>query len=162
MNNTEELNNTVDDILSQLKQVPATVKKAQTVAVTRENLEQFILDNASKLITTASEAMQEVKDFVSTAPDADSVEALASLVNANATALETLNRLLIAGKRNETVLKVKQMDVDSRKEQLDTAIGARLVLTREELLKNLVAPTKPVQQVQLIEAEYTITPSLSN
>ncbi len=162
MNNTEELNNTVDDILFQLKQVPATVKKAQTVAVTKENLEQFILDNASKLITTASEAMQEVKDFVSTAPDADSVEALASLVNANATALETLNRLLIAGKRNETMLKVKQMDVDSRKDQLDTAIGARLVLTREELLKNLIAPAKPVQQVQLIEAEYTVTPSLSN
>ena len=161
MENENDMDLAVNDIISQLKQVPANAKKAKSAGLSRENLEQFILDNASKLIITASEAMDEVKDFVSTAPDAESIDALASLVNANATALETLNRLLIAGKRNETVLKVKQMDVDSRKEQLDTAIGAKLVLTREELLKNLLNVHAPTP-VQVIEGDFTTQLTLSS
>ena len=136
-----ELKNSVNSIIEQLRDVPATVNNYSQIPdinVTETNLEEFVLKHAGNLVVQASQTVEMMKDYISSAPNADDVSAFADLVNANTSALEVMGKVLTQNKKNTNAVKIKQMEIDNKKENLNTAIGASLLLTREELMDQLL------------------------
>ena len=56
--------------------------------------------------------------------------------------LEVLQKRSIADKKNETAVKIKTMDIDSKKELQETGDTTRLLMSREELFKMLIIQQK--------------------
>lgn len=148
---SEETVNSVETIIDQLRNVPRVVAEASKYddVLTKDNLEEFILKHTGSLVRQAAESVSLVKDYVETAPNAEDVTALAELIRATSSAVESLNKILVTDKRSQTALTIKQMDLQSKQEQFDTAVGVKLMLTREELMKQLLNPPKPVIDVQV-------------
>lgn len=144
-----DLSSSVNSIIDQLKETPRNISNFKEQSnVTPENLEEFILKHASGLVVNATEAVENMKDYVGASPTSDEVSSLADLINATSSALESMSKILIANKKNATTVKVKQMDIDNKQQTLDTVVGASLTLTREELMKQLL------KNSNVIEAEY--------
>jgi len=130
------LDNIVDDIVNQLQNTTQEVKKqSRELNITPDNVEQFLIDNASKLIQRAVDATEDID-----ATDPEAAEALAELIKASSAAIDALNKLYISREKNRTSQKLKKMEIKA-KERL--AIGGdektRITFSREEILKHLFA-----------------------
>jgi len=104
------------------------------------------LNYSGKLIKGTVDYVEEVKQFITSAPDSRDVDALSKLVGASASAIESLNKILLQDKANEAKIQVKQMDIESKKELQDSnneKLG--LSINREELLKQLVNDAKIIE-----------------
>ena len=144
----ENIEDQVGDILDQLKSAPKVIRKVESLNLTKENLEEFILKYAGDLVQTSSDAVNTINDHILSAPTAEDVVALAELIKASNSSIETLNKMLLTDKKHHTLIKIKQMDVDSRKKELDTAIGAKLLMSREELMKQfLMNVSEPIKTI---------------
>lgn len=151
---SEESVNSVDNIIEQLRNVPRAVTEVsqEEDVLTRDNLEEFILKYTGNLVKQASESVSLVKDYVETAPNAEDVTALAELIRATSTAVEGLNKILVTNKRSKTAMDIKQLELQSKQQQFNTAVGVGLMLTREELMKQLLNPPKPTIDVKTEQA----------
>ena len=131
-----------NDIIEQLKNVPKEAKKAsakmEMEPLEKEKVEQFIIDNSSKLISDSMEMINNMKEVVFHVPDAENVSSLAELIKASTGAIETLNKLVTQDKKTQTQLQVKQMDIQSKKMLQDSEQDHKMKLSREEILKNLI------------------------
>jgi hypothetical protein len=144
----QNLDNTVDSILSQLKNTPTILKKvnkASTDEITKENLENFVIQYTSRLIENATESVEYIKDNVQAAPTAEDVISLAELIKSTSGALEVLNKIVNTNKKSDTTIKVKQLDVDSKREELDTKVNLSLTASREEMMKQLFNKAKTIE-----------------
>jgi len=135
----EELDEAVNDIISQLKQSNKTAKTpVEENVLKREDIEDFIIQNSSRLIKKSLSIVDNVNDYISSAPENRDVAAIAELIKASSGAIEALNKLHTAKERNDTQVVVKQMDIES-KERLNIADnGTRLLLSRDDIMKGLV------------------------
>ena len=146
---SEEQVNSVDNIIEQLRNVPRIINEApQEDTLTKDNLEEFILKYTGNLVKQASESVSLVKDYVETAPNAEDVTALAELIRATSSAVEGLNKILVTNKRGKTAMDIKQLELQSKQQQFNTAVGVGLMLTREELMKQLLSSSKPTIDVK--------------
>ncbi len=137
----------VDDLLSQLKGVNVAQKELekQDFNLDKEKLEDFLLQYSGKLIKGSVDYVEDVKQFITSAPDSRDVDALSKLIGASASAIESLNKILLQDKANEAKIQVKEMDIQSKKELQDKSneqIG--LTINREELLKQLIDDAKVI------------------
>jgi len=137
----------VDDLLSQLKGASVARKEVEKneFNLDKEELEKFLLNYSGKLIKGTVDYVEEVKQFITSAPDSRDVDALSKLVGASASAIESLNKILLQDKANEAKIQVKQMDIESKKELQDKSnerIG--LTINREDLLKQLLDDAKVI------------------
>jgi len=135
----------VDDLLSQLKGSAKVSRELQKdeFNLDKEELENFLLNYSGKLIKGTVDYVEEVKQFITSAPDSRDVDALSKLVGASASAIESLNKILLQDKANEAKIQVKQMDIESKKE-LQEKNNERIGITinREELLNKLIDDAK--------------------
>lgn len=141
MSDDLNVDNTVNSILSQLKDVPKVskaIQKVDTDEFSKEKLESFLLQHTSKLIENATESVEYIKDNVQAAPTPEDVTALAELIRSASTSIDILNKLLINKSKNDTSIKIKEMDIKNRKEELDTKVNLTLTATREEMMKRLM------------------------
>jgi len=137
----------VDDLLSQLKGVNVAKKELekQDFNLDKEKLEDFLLQYSGKLIKGSVDYVEDVKQFITSAPDSRDVDALSKLIGASASAIESLNKILLQDKANEAKIQVKEMDIQSKKELQDKSneqVG--LTINREELLKQLIDDAKVI------------------
>jgi len=137
----------VDDLLSQLKGVNVAKKELekQDFNLDKEKLEDFLLQYSGKLIKGSVDYVEDVKQFITSAPDSRDVDALSKLIGASALAIESLNKILLQDKANEAKIQVKEMDIQSKKELQDKSneqVG--LTINREELLKQLIDDAKVI------------------
>lgn len=144
----EDVDIVVDDLLSQLKGASVARKELEKdeFNLDKEELEKFLLNYSGKLIKGTVDYVEEVKQFITSAPDAKDVDALSKLVGASASAIESLNKILLQDKANEAKIQVKQMDIESKRELQDKSnerIG--LSINREELLKQLIDDAKVIE-----------------
>ena len=148
---SDDQSDSVHSIINQLRAVPTALTKAQEVSdtLTKDNLEEFIIKHTGNLVKQASDSVSLVKDYVETAPNSDDVAALAELIKATSTAIESLNKILITDKKSATSIKIQEMNIKSRQEQFDTAVGVKLMLTREELMKQLLSPVVEPKQIDI-------------
>jgi|TARA_R100000664_G_C2758628_1_gene147687 hypothetical protein len=135
----EELDEAVNDIIAQIKGNNKTVReKKQDVAIDKDNLEEFIMKSSGKLVTKSLEIVDNVNDYISSAPENRDVAALAEVIKATAGSIDTLQKLHSSNERNETQKEVKRMDVES-KERLNIADNqTKMLLSRDDIMKALV------------------------
>ena len=107
----------------------------------KEDIEKFVIERAGTLVDESLEMVKMVKDYITSAPETDSVEALAGLVTATSSALETLNKIIVADKKSETIFKAKELDARYKRELIEDITKSKVLATREEMLKQLALQT---------------------
>lgn len=131
-----------NDIIAQLKDIPKEAKnianKKDIEPLEKEKVEQFIIDNSSKLIQDSMEMIDNMKEVVFHVPDADNISSLAELIKASTGAIEALNKLVTQDKKSLTQLQVKQLDIQSKQLLQDKEQENKLKISREEVLKKLL------------------------
>lgn len=150
---TENIDTTVDSILNQLKNSTALIQRAQTElvdVVTKENLEKFVIDQASNLIKMSASSLEYIKDIVQAAPTPDDICAMADMVKSSAIVIDILNKIVTTERKIDATFKLKEMEIQSKKEEVETKVGVSLVMSREELMKQLMDKSK------IIDADKTM------
>jgi len=137
---SEELNEMVGDLLEQLKDANKQIEQVKKTPepLTKENMEKFVVEKAGRLVEESLEVMSNVKDYISSAPESKDVGSLAELIAATSTAIETLNKIIVTDKRNEALIKAKEMDIKSRHELKQVDNQNKLLATREQVFKMLI------------------------
>jgi hypothetical protein len=143
----DELNDEVGTLLDQLQAVSTKVDqvKKERDPITKEELERFTIEKGAALVEDALDMVATVKDFIISAPNAEDVDALAGLIKAASSAIDSLNQLTVADKRSNTSVKLKEMDIASKKELQQDNHNHKLLATREEIFKMLVDKAKPIE-----------------
>lgn len=136
----DELDEAVNGILSQLQSTPIVrrqVPEAETL--TKEKLEEFLIKNSGKLVTDSINLVDDIREFVSTTDaDPESITALADLIKAASSAVDTLNKIYLSDERNKNQVKIKVMDIES-KEKLNLMDNqTRVLLSREDIMKAII------------------------
>lgn len=150
---SEELNEMVGDLLEQLKDANKQIEQVKKTPepLTKENMEKFVVEKAGRLVEESLEVMSNVKDYISSAPESKDVGSLAELIAATSTAIETLNKIIVTDKRNETLIKAKEMDIKSRHELKEADNQNKLLATREQVFKMLIDSAN--RSAKIIDAE---------
>jgi len=148
----DEPNITVEDLLTQLQTPSCTDKtpKNEREPIRKEDLEDFVIQKSGSLVEDTLEMIGNVKDYITSAPESKDVSSLAELINAASSAIETLNKIVISNKKNETAVKIKELDITTKKELHTAEESLKAALTREEIFKMLFKEAKPVE-AQIIE-----------
>jgi len=156
---SEELNEMVGDLLSQLNEAQAKAKEVEkeTNPLKKEELEKFVIENGGNLVKETIEMVKNVRDYIVNAPEAKDVDAFASLISAAANAIETLNRIAINDKKTDTIVKVKQMDIDARKEMNQENNESKMLATREQIFKLLAAGAIDAEIVETKQIDHPQT-----
>lgn len=134
---TDNLDSVVDDIITQLKSTTALAKKEPDSILDKENLEAFIIKNSGSLIQKTLDIIDDVKDYISTAPDAKDVAAFAELLKAASSNMEALNKIYISIEKNKNVKEVKKMEIESR-EKTNLEDNAVFLLSRKEIMNAMI------------------------
>jgi hypothetical protein len=148
MSDDTQLDSTVDSILTQLKDTTLLTKKVEKLPdtdINKENLENFVIQYASRLIVDATESVEYIKDNVQAAPTAEDVVSLAELIKSTSSALEVLNKIVVNNKKADTSLTIKKMDVESKREELDVKMSSNLIASREEIMNQLFKKVKTIE-----------------
>ena len=143
----DDINSSVDDLLDQLQtsaQVTRDIKNNDNFKLESEDLQEFLLQYSGKLIKGSVEFVDEVTQYITNAPDAKDVESLSKLVGASAAAIETLNKIHIANDKNKSSKELKIMDIESKKQLQEDDNKTKLLLNREELMKQLIDDAKVI------------------
>jgi len=146
------MTDSIDDLLSQLQssnQVGRDIEKQDDFKLEKEDLENFLLQYSGKLIKGSVDYVEDVKQFITSAPDAKDVESLSKLVGAAAAAIETLNKIHISDQKAKSTKELKVMDIESKKALQQQDTETKLLLNREELMKQLIG------DAQIIDADVT-------
>jgi len=136
-----ELDVVVNDIITQLKGTTALAKKEETEDLDKDKLEEFIIKNSGKLITKTLSIVDDVQTYISSAPEAKDVTALAELLKAASASIEALNKVYTSIEKNKTVKEIKQMDIES-KEKINTQDNTAFLLSRKEIMQELIGKSK--------------------
>jgi len=137
----DDMTDSIDDLLSQLQssnQVGRDIEKQDDFKLEKEDLENFLLQYSGKLIKGSVDYVEDVKQFITSAPDAKDVESLSKLVGAAAAAIETLNKIHISDQKAKSTKELKVMDIESKKALQQQDTETKLLLNREELMKQLI------------------------
>lgn len=136
-----DVDNAVDDIITQLSTQNHSVTKAKQSAEVPdvEELEDYLVKTTARLIDTTLDAVDNVKDYISSAPENRDVASLAELMRSANSAIETMQKIHANRENIQARKDVKQMDIDSKKELNIMDNTAKLVMSREEVLKALTS-----------------------
>lgn len=146
----------VGDLIEQLQggaaQTQEIIQAGEKVNLERDKLEQFILDNQGTLIKDSVDVLQIVKQYVAAAPNAEDIGSFAELLKATSTAIDNLTKLHTSNQRVDTQVKIKQMDIEAKKEINTDNNMMKLVGTREEIFKKMLEDSMIVE-AEVVESE---------
>jgi|TARA_B110000495_G_scaffold155235_1_gene138531 hypothetical protein len=138
----------VNDLIEQLQggtgEISDIVEASEKVNLSRDDLEEFILENQATLIKDSVDVLQIMKQYVAAAPNAEDVESFAELLRATSTAIDNLTKLHTSNQRVDTQVKVKQMDIDAKKINNDNNNKTMLIGTREEIFKKMLSDSSVI------------------
>lgn len=149
----------LDELLKQLKQSDDTLpvppkRERPTINVSEDNISEYILQNASKLIETGLDSVESMRDVVSQSFQSEDVEAYAILIKAVTDSIETVNKINLQNKKSKTAKEIKQMEIDSKQQlgpvQHNTNV---LIATRDEIIKGLLDAAKTPASEKVINVE---------
>ena len=113
----DQIDDAVDDLISQLQgnvQIARDIETKEEFKLNKDELEDFLLQHSGKLIKGSVDFVDDVKQFITSAPDAKDLEAFS---------------------------------IESKKELQDSDNQTKLLLNREELMKQLI------NNAQIIDAD---------
>jgi hypothetical protein len=148
----DDTDNSIDDLISQLQssnQISRDASKQAEFNLDKDDLEDFLLQYSGKLIKGSVDYVEDVKQFITSAPDAKDVESLSKLVGAAAAAIETLNKIHISDQKNKLTKEIKVMDIESKRAMQQQDVDNKVLLNREDLMKQLI------NDAHIIDADVT-------
>ncbi len=149
-----EEDNNIDDIanniVQQLKDTTSYANNAITTnsITNKEELEHFILTQSSHLIAQSMEVVSNLKDYIQAGAASDEVTAFAEVVKASSGALEALNKIYITHEKTKTATNLKQMEIDAKLSIAKQDNMTKLVIGREELMKQLIEDSNKIIDVE--------------
>ena len=138
-NDEANLDRDVDNIIFQIKNQGKSVKtvKKDRPELQKEDLERFVIDNASSVVMDSIEMIQDLKDEVQ--GDPKMVGAVSELVKATTAAIEALSKLKLSDDRIRGQRELKQMDIDAKAIDMDNmSKPGGLYISREALMKGVI------------------------
>lgn len=143
-----DLDEVADDIINQLKNQDRSLKNIEKEypELSPEEVDSFILKYGSKAVIDLADVLKEQADLVKQTGDEKQVLALAELAKSFQGNLEVLQKRSIANNKNDTAVKIKQMDIDSKKESQEHEEMTRLTMSREELFKIMIQQTTDIKK----------------
>ena len=138
----KSIDSEINSLVNQLKDNNTVSKNIDTakadVPLSRDDVEDFVVENAGKLITQSLEVMESVKDYIMASNDPDSISSLADLIRASSSSIDTLNKMVIQNKRTATTLAAKKMDVEAKYAIEGQKNEHALIASREEMFKKIL------------------------
>lgn len=145
--NTEEINT----LLQELHTVPATIKAAETFSLSGEDLKQFLLDQAGMLIKNSVECVNSYKDLLGGNPDIKEAEALAELIKAASTTIESLNKVYIQDERTKSAREVENIRAKAKQELANNESSLTIKMSRKDLMNMINNKTKSSENIIDVE-----------
>lgn len=145
----------VDELISQLQDTNAAVRSTsrEKTNVSDENLEEFILKSSSELIEDSLDIISNVKEYTAGSPDSRECQSLAELIRASASAIDTLNKVLLQRKKSETQEKIKDMDIRAKQGLAVAEQQTKMLLSREDIMKELMKDVDVITDAEVIDLE---------
>ena len=139
----------VKNLLDQLKDVQALSEspRAPETKLEKEQVEDFVIQQSSRLIKETNELILSMKDYIAHSPESKEILAISELIKASTAAIDTLNKINLAEKKDKTAKEIKLLDIASKKELKNTENENRVTFTREEILKQLMQSSIGIESV---------------
>lgn len=139
-----EIDDAVNDILSQIKDHKQTTQEIRKVEekLDVEKLEEFLVNKTSSLISSSVEMVEDVKGYISSAPENRDVASLAELIKASASAIDSLTRLHTAKEGNKSKKEIKQLDIEAKERMNIVDNQAKVLMSRDDIMKALMSEDK--------------------
>ena len=154
-NGSNEVDGAVDDILSQLTTQHHSItrqKKSEEEIPEVEDLEEYLIKKTAKLIDTTLDAVDNVKDYISSAPENRDVASLAELMRSANSSIETMQKIHANKANNEARKELKTMDIESKQQLNIQDNQTKLVMSREEIMKAMLeGPEEKTEKVETKE-----------
>lgn len=137
---TEEL----DVLLDQLKKDDSlssmvAQQSAKKVDVNDENINDFIMQKAGKLIEDGVDAVDALKQTILSSFEPTELSAYSDLIKSVVKAIDTMNKINLQNKKDKSQKELKEMDLTARKELPDATTNTNiLIATREDIMKNFL------------------------
>ena len=134
------LNAEVDDIISQIKNQSKIVNQLpkEQPNLKKEDLEEFIITNAGKVVKHSLEMVENLKLEVLAGADSKLIESVSELVKATTSAIDALSKLKISEDKINAQKEITQMNIQAKiirdEEESNTP---KLSFTRNDILKLL-------------------------
>lgn len=134
--------------LQTIRAEQSAVNVPRDTIATIDNLEEFVLKNSSEIVNSSISMLKNMESVVQTVQGAEEMAAYSELVNASTNALDTLNKILLQKKKNDAAIEIKKMDVENKKELQSNDHAAKVMASREEILKMMLS-AKNSQQSEI-------------
>jgi hypothetical protein len=137
---SNEIDTAVNDILSQIKSHNKDATEIKKVAeeIDLDNLEEFLVKKTSSLINSSVDMVDDVKEYIASAPENRDVASLAELIKASSSAIDTLSKLHTAKEQNKNRVEIKQMDIESKEKLNIMDNQTKVLMTRDDVMKALM------------------------
>lgn len=139
-------NKEIDTLLEELHAAPQQIKTVETFSLSGEDLKQFLLDQAGQLIKNSVECVNSYKDLLGGNPDIKEAGALAELIKASSTAIESLNKVYIQDERSRSAKEVEHIRAKAKQESAANECGLTIKMSRKELMAQIFNKTKAISE----------------
>jgi len=156
MNDEEDFKIDFNDLTDSLQKSFQTIKEADKERKTsddelkKENLEDFILKYAGKLVKDGVEFVEDLKTTFSQSLDPREIESLAETFKGVSGALNILKDIQVSKEKSKTSKELKTMEIEAKKERVEEQEIKGLRISRDELFKKLL------NDANVIDAEFQI------
>jgi hypothetical protein len=155
-------NSEIDSIIDQLKadSVPKTINNNQVQikplpVLTDENVNQYVYQKTASVIESGLDAINNLKDMVSSGQDPKEISALAQLIGATTKAIDSLNKINLQIKDHKNNIEVAKLETEGYKALHNNTTNV-LVATRQEIMEKLFdKPSNKKEKLELIDADYS-------
>jgi len=159
MNEEEDYKIDFNDLTDSLQKSFQTIKEADKERKTsddelkKENLEEFILKYAGKLVKDGVEFVEDLKTTFSQSLDPREIESLAETFKGVSGALNILKDIQVSKEKSKTSKELKTMEIEAKKERIEDKEIKGLKINRDELFKKLL------NDASVIDAEFQLLSS---
>lgn len=143
---SDEIDTAVNDILTQIKSHNKDTTEIKKVAeeIDLDNLEEFLVKKTSSLINSSVDMVDDVKEYIASAPENRDVASLAELIKASSSAIDTLSKLHTAKEQNKNRVEIKQMDIESKEKLNIMDNQTKVLMTRDDVMKALTGDDETI------------------
>lgn len=159
----------VDDLLNQLRTTPpdfivksdssnnSILESLSTEPVKEEDLGDYIIKKTTTLVDQTMSAFKDIKNIAVASNDPDTISALADLVKAANSAIDSLNKINMQNKKLKSAKEVAAIyaAAKAKEDKQPSSTNIITIGSREEVLKIL---DQAKQKSSAIDAEYTEQP----
>lgn len=137
----------VNDLIDQIKLSTVETKKVvkENPEITKENLEEFVLNSTGRLVKQGLEIVEGVKEYVMNNPESREVMALSEALKAVASALSVVKDIQVTQMKKDSSLEIKKLEIESRKQLKNADVQAKFLMSRDEIFKKIMEEAKTIE-----------------